>query len=103
VFAALWYFASIPRAARKAQYGQVYHSLNRSVGGMHLLHKNADFEAFQRLVIEALRRDPSRILSYCALSNQWNSIIWPETGGQVTKKKGRRKGIQCPRMRAGAT
>jgi hypothetical protein len=38
---------------------------------MHLLRKNADFEAFQHDVIEALRRDPIRILSNCVLSNHW--------------------------------
>ena len=43
----------IPRPSRKAQDGQVYHALNRSVGGMHLLRKDADFEAFQRVMIEA--------------------------------------------------
>jgi hypothetical protein len=30
----------------------VDHALNRSVGGMHLLRKDADFEAFQLDVIE---------------------------------------------------
>ena len=38
----------MPRAARKAPGGQVYHVLNRSVGKMHLFGKDADFEAFQR-------------------------------------------------------
>jgi hypothetical protein len=36
---------------------------------MHLLYKDADNEAFQHDVIEALRRDPIRILSFCVLSN----------------------------------
>jgi putative transposase len=52
---------------------------------MHLLRKDADFEAFQHDVIEALRRDPIRILSYCILSNDWHFVVWPETDGQVTK------------------
>jgi hypothetical protein len=54
---------------------------------MHLLRKNADFEAFQHDVIEALRRDPIRIPSSCVLSNHWCFVVWPETDGQVTKKK----------------
>ena len=36
---------------RKALGGQVYHVLNRSVGKMHLFGKDADFEAFQRVMI----------------------------------------------------
>ena len=31
----------------------MYHVLNRSVGKMHLFGKDADFEAFQRVMIEA--------------------------------------------------
>jgi hypothetical protein len=84
-------------AARKAQDGQVYHALNRSVGRMHLLRKDADFETFQH-VFEALRRDPIRMLSCCVVSNHWHFVVWPETDGQVTKKKGRGKGVQCAPM-----
>ncbi|MGC1720236.1 MAG: hypothetical protein WA746_14715, partial [Isosphaeraceae bacterium] len=50
----------MPRAARKAPGGQVYHVLNRSVGKLHLFGKNADFEAFQRVMIEAHQRHPIR-------------------------------------------
>ena len=46
------------RASRKAPGGQVYHVLNRSVGRMHLFGKNADFEAFQRGMIETHQRHP---------------------------------------------
>ena len=83
----------------------MYRALNRWVGRMHLSRKDADFEAFQHDVIEALRRDPSRIFSYCVLSNHWQFVVWPETDGQVTKKKRRRacNARQCPRMGAGAT
>ena len=66
----------------------MYHALNRSVGRMHRLRKNADFEAFQHDVIEAHRRHSIRILSYRVLSNHWHFVVWPETDGQVTKKKG---------------
>ncbi len=50
----------MPRAARKAPGGQVYHVLNRSVGKMHCFGKDADFEAFQRVMIEAHQRHPIR-------------------------------------------
>jgi hypothetical protein len=32
---------------------------------MHFFGKNADFEAFQRVMIEAHQRHPTRTLSYC--------------------------------------
>ena len=62
----------------------MYHVLNRSVGKMHLFRKDADFETFQQVIIEAHQRHPIRILSYCVLSNHWNFAVWPETDGQVT-------------------
>src|SRR5208337_90650 len=74
----------MPRVARKAPGGQVYHVLNRSVGKMHLFGKDADFEAFQQVMIEAHRRHPIRILSYCVLSNHWHFAVWPDADGQVT-------------------
>jgi len=56
----------------------VYHVLNRSVGKMHLCGKDADFEAFQRVMIEAHQRHSIRILSYCVLSNHWHFAAWPD-------------------------
>jgi putative transposase len=74
----------MPRAARFTPGGHVYHVLNRSVGRMHLFRKDADLEAFQRVMIEAHQRHPIRILSYCVLSNHWHFVVWPEAEGQVT-------------------
>ncbi len=46
----------MPRAVRKAPGGQLYHVLNRAVGKMHLFGRDADFEAFQRVMIEEHRQ-----------------------------------------------
>jgi putative transposase len=50
---------------------------------MRLFSKDADFEAFQRVTVEAHRRHPIRILSYGVLSNPWHFVLWPEVDGQV--------------------
>jgi hypothetical protein len=39
-----------------------------------MFRKEADFEAFQRIV-EAHERQPIRILSYSALSNHWHFVV----------------------------
>ncbi len=59
----------------------MYHVLNRAVGKRHLFGKDADFEAFQRVMIEAHQRHPIRILSYCVLSNHWHFAVWPDADG----------------------
>jgi hypothetical protein len=58
----------MPRTARLARGGFVYHVLNRSVGRMHMLRKESEFEAFERVMVEAHPRQPIRILSYCVPS-----------------------------------
>src|SRR3954465_6567689 len=74
----------MPRTARRAPGGQVYHVLNRAVGRMRLFRTDDDFEAFRRVMVEAHRRHPLRILAYCVLSNHWHFVVWPKTDGQVT-------------------
>jgi putative transposase len=74
----------MPRTARVAPGGLVYHVLNRSVGKVHLFGKDADFAAFQRVMIEAHQRHPVRILSYCVLSDHWHFVVWPQDDGQLT-------------------
>jgi putative transposase len=51
---------------------------------MHMFRRDTDFDAFDRVMIEAYQRNPIRILSYCVLSNHWHFVVWPEEDGQVT-------------------
>ena len=43
-----------------------------------------DFDAFHRIMIEAHRLHPLRILSYCVMSNHWHFVVWPREEGEVT-------------------
>jgi putative transposase len=40
---------------------------------MQMFRKQSDFEAFERVMVEAHQRQPIRILSYCVLSNHWGN------------------------------
>jgi putative transposase len=62
----------------------VYHVLNRAAGRAHLFRNDGDFEAFQRVILEAHQRHPIRVLTYCVLSNHWHFVVWPEADSQVT-------------------
>jgi hypothetical protein len=66
----------MPRSARVAPGGFVYQVLNRSVGRMHMLRKEPDLEASERVIVEPHERQPIRILSYCVWTNHW-----PERNG----------------------
>ena len=50
----------MPRKARNAPAGFVYHALNRAVARLPLFQKDGDFEAFERVLAEALEEHPTR-------------------------------------------
>jgi hypothetical protein len=52
-------------------------------------------------MIEAHHCHSMRILSYCVFSNHWHFVVWPETDGQVTKKKGRAMRANVPEWEPG--
>lgn len=64
--------------------GLVYHVLNRSVAGLPLFRKQADYEAFERIIIEAHDLHPTRILAWCVMRNHWHFVVWPQEEGELT-------------------
>lgn len=61
----------------------LFHVLNRGVGRMKLFLKDADFDAFERIVQQTLESAPMRILAYCLMSNHWHFVLWPERDGDL--------------------
>ena len=61
----------------------LFHVLNRGVGRMRLFLKDADFEAFERIVEQTLESRPMRILGYCLMPNHWHLLLWPERDGDL--------------------
>jgi putative transposase len=74
----------MPRQARSAPGGYVYHALNRAVARLPLFQKYGDYEAFERVLGEALERHPIRLLGYCLMPNHWHFVLWPEHDDQLT-------------------
>jgi putative transposase len=72
----------MPRTARSARPGVVYHVLNRGNAGSDLFAKPADFDAFLRVLAEALERQasaglPVDLLAYCLMHNHWHLVLRP--------------------------
>ncbi len=63
----------MPRGPRVAPGGLVYHVLNRGVARLALFEKDADYEAFERVMAEAMQEFPTRLLSYCVMPNHWET------------------------------
>src|SRR5579862_535395 len=74
----------MPRQARNAPGGLVYHVLNRANGRLRLFKKPEDFLAFERVLKHAHEQVPIRILSWCFMPNHWHLVLWPERDDQLT-------------------
>jgi putative transposase len=75
----------MPRRLRYADGGIVYHVLNRGVGRITLFDTPADYEAFERILGEAVERTRIRLLSYCLMPNHWHLLLWPRHDGELSE------------------
>jgi putative transposase len=75
----------MPRIARVAPGGFVYHVLNRANGRLRLFKKEADFLAFQDVLLQAHERHSIRILAWCMMSNHWHFVVWPKRDGELSR------------------
>src|SRR5256885_1217298 len=74
----------MPRRARVTEGGWVYHVINRGNGKGKIFRKPADFAAFLKLLEEALRRVPMRLLGFCLMNNHWHLVLWPRKDGELS-------------------
>ena len=70
----------MPRRKRVATGGYVFHVLNRATARRRIFDTDGDYAAFERVLAEALKRVPVRLLSYCIMPNHWHLVLWPKRG-----------------------
>lgn len=75
----------MPRKARHAPGGVIYHVLNRAAGQATLFRGRRDFQAFQQCLCRTIGADPIHVLAYCVMSNHWHLVLWPERDGQLAR------------------
>jgi putative transposase len=73
------------RPHRAAEAGYVYHVLNRANARMTIFEDDADYEAFERVLEEAVDRTKTRLLAYCVLPNHWHLVVWPQEDGELSR------------------
>ncbi len=73
----------MPRTARKALGGIVFHVLNRGVGRRRIFDKDEDYLAFERVMAKALAAEPVKLLAYCLMPNHWHLLLKPRVDGQL--------------------
>lgn len=75
----------MPRVARQAPGGVVFHVLNRGVGRLRLFEKHDDYAAFERVLEQTLEVRPMRICAYCVMPTHWHLVLWPQRDGDLAR------------------
>lgn len=61
------YDLGMGRAPRAVIGNVVYHVLNRANGRERIFKQEKDYEAFEKVLAEATKKQPMRILAYCLM------------------------------------
>ena len=73
------------RPLRVTQGGYVYHVLNRTNGRQRIFQKDCDYQAFEKILHQALEHVPGmRLLGWCLLPNHWHLLLWPRKDGELS-------------------
>ncbi|RKY07476.1 MAG: hypothetical protein DRP56_05635 [Planctomycetota bacterium] len=64
--------------------GYVYHVLNRANGRLRIFKKDDDFTAFEKILIEGIKRFEIRLCGYCLMGNHWHLLLWPRHDGDLS-------------------
>ena len=74
----------MPRTARIAPGGVVFHIINRGNARLRIFGKEADYAAFLKVLSEVLKEMPGmRLLGFCLMPNHWHLVLWPSRGGEL--------------------
>ena len=76
------------RPPRITTGGLVYHVLNRANARIRIFGKPGDYNAFERILVEAVQRTEMRLLSYCVMPNHWHLVVWPRHDGDLSTMVG---------------
>jgi len=76
--------AAMPRQARVAPGGQIYHVINRGVARLKIFESDGDYLAFETVLAQAKQRHPTRLLGWTIMPNHFHLLIHPREDGELT-------------------
>ena len=73
----------MPRTARAALGGVLYHVLNRGNGRRRVFRKPGDHLAFTNLLVAGQGRAAVEVLAFCLMPNHWHLLFCPQGNGDL--------------------
>jgi putative transposase len=71
------------RPKRADEAGGIYHMLNRANLRDQIFHKLHDYEAFEKLLHQAIGKFDISLFSYCLMPNHWHLVVRPNVDGEM--------------------
>ena len=68
----------MPRTARAAVGGIVYHVLNRGNGRIGVFRKPGDYLAFLQLLLDGKTKAQIELFGFCLMPNHWHLVLRPK-------------------------
>jgi len=73
----------MPRSPRADEADGLYHVLNRANRRLPMFHKAGDFEAFEKVLHDALQIHEIELYAYQLMSNHWHLVLRPLVDGEM--------------------
>lgn len=75
----------MPRPPRTDIANITYHVINRSNWRTSIFNSAGDYQAFERVLIEAKERVPIQIFAYSVMPNHWHMVLQPKNDGDLSR------------------
>ena len=75
----------MPSQRRSDVAGVIYHALNRGNRRMRIFEKEADYEAFIRVLHEGLAKYSVELFAFTLMPNHWHLVLRPGKDGEMGK------------------
>ena len=76
----------MPRQRRSDVAGVIYHALNRGNRRMRIFEKEADYEAFIRVLHEGLAKYSVELFAFTLMPNHWHLVLRPGKDGECVDR-----------------
>ena len=73
------------RTRRADVAGAVYHMLHRANRRATIFEKDADCEAFERILIDVVAKFKIELFCYCVMPNHWHIVVRPIVDGETSR------------------
>lgn len=75
----------MPRRRQASTAGLIFHVINRAAKRVPLFEDALDYDAFIKVLLEAVARHDVALFAYCIMPNHWHFLLSPRSDGALSR------------------